>query len=169
MSVVWVFSAPIVLSTKLFCTSVCNLDAVVCDRSSWRVCRRKRWKALPIVFLLMILGGHPQPALYAVLVAMICMFFYPRVSLFKNSRLAHSIIFSVVIGVVVFGPFLELVSRSTRSMMNASDVLGGVCIPHFSSMVNSEFLQSSSSGNVVGSLPGIISNKRMDIVDGLVL
>ena len=28
MSVVWVFSAPIVLSTKLFCTSVCNLDAV---------------------------------------------------------------------------------------------------------------------------------------------
>ncbi|MEK7458132.1 MAG: hypothetical protein AAB612_01445, partial [Patescibacteria group bacterium] len=134
MSVVWVFSAPIVLSTQNFS---------VLQSATWMpwfvtgvlgACAgEKRWKAfLPIVFLLMILGGHPQPALYAVLVAMICMFFYPRVSLFKKTvALLIPIIFSVVIGVVVFGPFLELVSRSTRSMMNASDVLGGSLHPAF--------------------------------------
>lgn len=133
-SVVWVFSAPIVLSTQNFS---------ILQSATWMpwfvtgvlgACAgERRWKAfLPIVFLLMVLGGHPQPALYAMLFSAIFVFFYPHVSLFKKTiALIIPVLFSIIIGAVVFGPFLELVNNSTRSMMNASDVLSGSLHPAF--------------------------------------
>ena len=133
-SIVWVFGAPIVLSTQNFS---------ILQSATWMpwfitgvlgVCAGERkWKAcLPIVFLLMVLGGHPQPALYAVLTAAIFAFFYPNISLFKKTvALLIPVLFSIVIGAVVLGPFLELASNSTRSMMTTSDVLNGSLHPAF--------------------------------------
>ena len=133
-SVVWMFSAPIVLSTQNF--SILQSAAWM----PWFItgvlgayAGERKWKvSLPCVFLLMVLGGHPQPVLYAVLAATLFAFFYPNVSLVKKTiALVVPVLFSVVIGALLFGPFLELVRYSTRSMMTTSDVLNGSVHPAF--------------------------------------
>ncbi|HAV15402.1 MAG TPA: hypothetical protein DCX25_03665 [Candidatus Pacebacteria bacterium] len=91
---------------------------------------KKALALLPLVFVLEILGGHPQPPLYIGMVLAVYLLFAPYWKVWKRVVMfvVPAVVTLAMTAFLVF-PFLQLSARSTRVHMTLNEVINGSLHP----------------------------------------
>lgn len=111
--------------------------------------RTVRTKAgLIVVSVLALLGGHPQPVLYAFILSVLYVLWYPSfpfVEKIKQFWMIPVFVFGML--AVLLMPALELSNLSTRGRMTVSEILDGSMHPaHLIELVIPSFFSDPSQG-----------------------